>query len=481
MARKLVLSITASLLIATLAGCNMGANATTQAPSATETQPPVVDVTATPLPATSAPAGVPTQAPPAGATSAPQTNPTQAPPPAGGGSATRVTFSAGATHANVPGSVAAHGKASYIVNVAAGQLLDVSANGPAAQQPQIAVVGADGKTPQNVLNNAVSFRGAVPTTQDYTVTLTGVDQPLNFTLAIVIPERISFAKGGDETIVGGKVAASDVHQYVLNLRQSQLFELALGQQGIHTQIYGVDGNVLQSGMGGGAGFRGTVPSTQDYIVNVVSDGGAVDYAMTVKVPERITFAPDATSVTLQGSVEGHSYFAYVINLQAGQVLDVSSDLPDTSMGLSIYGVGGNVIKSGASGASFRGKVPMTQDYIIDLLGGPQTASYNLNVVVAQRITFAVGGTSATLTGAIKAHESHFYVVGGAAGQTLSVTFTPAGGAKMSIYGLDGNVLWSGMGEGTQFTGKLPTAQDYYIVFQAGDGPVAQFQLVVTIK
>jgi hypothetical protein len=61
-----------------------------------------------------------------------------------------------------------------------------------------------------------------------------------------------------------------------------------------------------------------------------------------------------------------------------------------------------------------------------------------------------------------------------------VLFTPANSAKMSIYGVDGSVLWSGMGEGTHFTGTLPSTQDYYVVFQSGDQAVT-YNLTITIK
>jgi hypothetical protein len=292
-----------------------------------------------------------------------------------------VSFATDATSARASGNLAAHGTARYVVHVAAGQLIEVSTDG--ATQPQIAVTGADGKAPKNVLNNAVSFRGAVPTTQDYTITLTGGDQPLIFNLNIVIPERITLAQDATQVNVSGKVNGNDSHQYVINVAVGQLLDLEFStRDGIHTQVYGVDGDVMQSGMGGGAGFRGVVPTTQDYIVQVIPEGKAVTYTINVIVPQRITFAAGAVSVTLSGSLAASSVRQFVIQANGGQTLDV--------------------------------------------------------------------------------------------------TWTPDGSAKMSIYGVDGVVLWSGMGEGTRFNGKLPTTQMYFIAFQAAQSAV-QFQLVVSIQ
>lgn len=388
--RKFALTIAVGLTIAAISCKLQPIPAATVSPTATATPDGVLSPTPliqTVTPGlTDTPAGQPaTQVPPPipTATWPPVSAATQ--PAAGASGATRVTFTTGATFATVNGNLAANGTARYLVNVAAGQLIDVSSS--STPQPQITVTGADGKILQNVLKNAVVFRGVAPSTQDYTITLTGGAQAMTYSVEIMIPERITFARGDTAAIMSGSVAADSVHQYVISLEAGQLLDLTLsptqsGQTGIHTQIYGVDGDVLQSGMGGGAGFRGTMPSSQDYVIEVVSEGSAVMYSMTV--------------------------------------------------------------------------------------------------IVAQRITFAAGATSATLTGSLKAHETHHFIINARADQTLDVAFTPEGSARMSIYGVDGSVLWSGMGEGTHFNGKLPSTQDYYINFQAGDQTV-QFQLVVTIK
>ncbi len=371
--RRIVLLNVASILLLAAAGCSALTPSTpTQAP--TVTPAPVVispALSATPPPATSIPAG-------SHPTATAALPPTQALAPA-----TRVNFAPGATFIVVNGSLAAGGVTRYVLNVAANQLMEVSFSSPAENQPQIVITGADGAVLKNAMSTPSFFRGTVPATQDYTIRVSAGSLPVTYAMNVMIPERITFAAGATEVVVQGRVEPQSNHQYVINLGAGQLFDLALPvSEGLHTSIYGVDGTVLQSGMGGGAGFRGTVPSAQDYIIQVVPEGNSVSYSMTIVVP--------------------------------------------------------------------------------------------------QRISFAAGATSATASGSLAAHESHQFVVNAQANQTLDVQFTPEGSAKMSIYGVDGTVLWSGMGEGTHFSGKLPVAQDYFIVFQAGDQPV-QFNLVVTIK
>ncbi len=377
--RRFISTIAAGLLAATIA-CNLQQTPVATLPP-TITLTPAGALSPTPLIQTITPGltNTPTGQP---ATQTPPPVPAATQPAAGAVGATRVTFTAGATFATVNGNLAANGAARYLVNVAVGQLIDVSSS--STDQPQIAITGADGKALANTLRNPVAFRGVAPSTQDYVITLTGGARAITYMVQIMIPQRITFAKG-------------------------------------------------------------------------------------------------TTSIDLQGSLDAHQSFDYVINLQVGQVLDISPNTDQSSMGLVIYGVDGTVLKSQmAGGASFRGKVPATQDYVIQLLAGAQASSYDMTLIVAQRITFEAGATSDTLTGSLKAHATHHFIANARANQTLDVVFTPEGSARMSIYGVDGSVLWSGMGEGTHFTGKLPITQDYYINFQAGDKAV-QFQLVVTIK
>lgn len=83
-----------------------------------------------------------------------------------------------------------------------------------------------------------------------------------------------------------------------------------------------------------------------------------------------------------------------------------------------------------------------------------------------RIRFASGGTSAALTGTIPASLSQSFILGAAKGQTLNVTATPQDKLQLTIYGVDGTVLRSGMGEGASYTGVLPSTQDYILTLKS---------------
>ena len=99
--------------------------------------------------------------------------------------------------------------------------------------------------------------------------------------------------------------------------------------------------------------------------------------------------------------------------------------------------------------------------------------------IPQRIRFVSGTTSATLTGTVPANLSQFFILNAAKGQTLKVAATPDDKLQLIIYGFDGTVLRSGMGQGASFTGVLPVTQDYFLVLRSAN-QVQAFTLTVSI-
>jgi hypothetical protein len=296
-----------------------------------------------------------------------------------------------------------------------------------------------------------------------------------------VAERISFATGATSATVEGSLAAQGMQRYVLGVLAGQLMEVRVDPQDkVQLVIYGADGTVLKSGMGGVAFFRGTVPSTQDYILELAAGSEAVSYQLQVVIPVRISFAAGATSALVEGSLAAAQTRSYVLNIAAGQLLEVSVSPPDAAR-LVIYGADGTVLKSGMGGGSFfRGTVPSTQDYIIDVGPGPGAVSYSMNVIIPVRISFAAGATSATVEGNLAPQQTRHYVLRASGGQTMTVTATPEGKVRLIIYGADGTVLMSGMGEGASFSGTLPSDQDYIVAIQAGPEAVA-YTLEVSIE
>jgi hypothetical protein len=224
-------------------------------------------------------------------------------------------------------------------------------------------------------------------------------------------ERISFAPGGTSAVVEDNLAAQGAHRYVLGVMAGQLMEVSVDPQDkVQLLVYGADGTVLKSGMGGGAFFRGTVPSTQDYVVELHAGGEAVSYSLWVMIPVRISFAAGATSAVVEGELAPTETQHYVLNIAAGQLLEISIWPLDT-VRLAIYGADGTVLKSGMGGSAFfRGTVPSTQDYILDVGPATEPGSFTMSVIIPVRISFAAGATSATVEGHLAARGTQYYVL-----------------------------------------------------------------------
>jgi spore coat assembly protein SafA len=103
----------------------------------------------------------------------------------------------------------------------------------------------------------------------------------------------------------------------------------------------------------------------------------------------------------------------------------------------------------------------------------------MNVSIPARISFAPGATQQTLSGRLPAQSHLSYVVRAQANQEMQVSIQPQGQLQLSIYGMDGSVLKSGMGESSSFQGTLPSTQDYILRLSTGDQAVS-YQMTVSI-
>ncbi len=82
---------------------------------------------------------------------------------------------------------------------------------------------------------------------------------------------------------------------------------------------------------------------------------------------------------------------------------------------------------------------------------------------AERIKFPAGDSSGMGSGRLPANGIKQLVIGGTAGQTLSVQLLVVSGQPaLAVWGADGTVLISDHAGATEWSGALPSTQDYYI-------------------
>jgi len=127
----------------------------------------------------------------------------------------------------------------------------------------------------------------LPSTQDYFFKVGAGASAEDYTLSVTIASRIQFASGATSATVTGSTVNGYNVTYVLYASGGQTMNIALtvpaGTAAL--TIWGFsDGQPYQRSVTGSTTFNMVLPSTQDYIIEVVPMAGqVVNYSMKVEV------------------------------------------------------------------------------------------------------------------------------------------------------------------------------------------------------
>lgn len=209
-------------------------------------------------------------------------------------------------------------------------------------------------------------------------------------------------------------------------------------------------------------------------------------------PKRVTFPPGGTTAFLQGALAPNAVDRYVLRAAAGQTMSLNLVTSQGTAVLVAYGPDGSVLLPAGSGATtWSGKLPSTQDYILEVRStATGVLNYALQVTIPplatpvtsapRRITFASGATSATIQGSTATTGMDRFVLRVLKGQTMTAALTAAQPVALIIYGADGTVLISDHAGASTWTGQIPSTQDYYIDTRPVANAVVPFTLKVTV-
>ena len=438
-------------------------SAPTLTPGTTAPSPTPVDGVATP---TSTP--IPTSESPT-ATPEPPT-PTAEPEP------TRIQFEPGATSATVTGHIEQNGLRLYVLRALASQTMEVLIASPNAVS--ISIWGADGAIVKRYGDEETEWRGELPSTQDYFIGVTST-QETNYTLIVTIPPltpqpsiTVISPNGGEEWMEGNTYdivwTSSDVDEIDIGV--------AAGGKDLGMIAFGIDaqsgrysweipvGLISNFGVPKSDSMRVRITDSRD--PNIYDEN---DSYFTVMCP-RIRFEPGATSAIVTGHIEQNGAERYVLRAFAGQTMEVVVTSPSGDVGLSIWGADGVSLKRSADDrADWRGVLPSTQDYFIQVVS-VQATSYVLTVIISplepepRRIQFAPGATSAVIEGRLETGVPDRYALRALRGQRMEVEVRvpPTATVNIMVEGQDGS-FWSGLSsEGPLTIEELPATQDYII-------------------
>ncbi len=200
--------------------------------------------------------------------------------------ATRITFAAGATYSLMQGSIQAGQTLYYVAQASKDQPMIVMLDTP-DQSAKLSVFGANGAVLLPQSQQASSWQGYLPSTQDYYFSITDGDSTQNFSLNVNIPARILFSPGQTETTLSGRTVGGYSVMYAAYAFGGQQMDVTIdtAPEVAALTIWGFsDGEPYARAQNGVTSFSMSLPSTQDYIIQVVPQGGnVVDYEVSVQI------------------------------------------------------------------------------------------------------------------------------------------------------------------------------------------------------
>ena len=144
-----------------------------------------------------------------------------------------------------------------------------------------------------------------------------------------------------------------------------------------------DGKALLLANAKATHFQGIVPSSQEYLMRVISKGEGASYNLLVTIPRRITFARGAISASTPGAIAAGGINSYVLRALSGQTMTAAIPAPNAGLALEIYGLtdGQPLVRASLGQTTWTGKLPATQDYIIKVANTGARASFTLATTV----------------------------------------------------------------------------------------------------
>ena len=334
------------------------------------------------------------------------------PPSPGPVTPQRIQFAPGQSSAQLVDSLAAGGDLnSYVINVAAGQTIQVQvfASPPAATN--IYIRNAAGQQ----ITSGTDMSGAsatAATAGDYFIDVSNFNAApaVNYTLTVTVPPisqppppttepgpvRISFGPGQTSALLSGGVAANAPAHYVIAIAAGQTLITDLNDNppaNVEITISDPAGNIVNFGRGPTS--LGTVATTTgDYHIRLTTtSAAAVSYALTATAPPlpgggatRIEFAPGATSATVGGDLPfGGDTDTWLIRGLAGQALNVTVNVAEATgwVRVYVYDPAGNIAGLGTDITGAQAPLVTTGDYRIvvvsDQAAGPLSYSMTAEI------------------------------------------------------------------------------------------------------
>jgi hypothetical protein len=195
--------------------------------------------------------------------------------------------------------------------------------------------------------------------------------------------RINFLADATAGVVTGTIQTGQSLYYVLNAAQGQPM-IAMIESLNHDVTMTIKTAGGTSLLNAGQNLNTILPITEDYYITILGGASAENFTLTVETPARISFDVGKNNAIRSGVTAGGYVVSYVIFAQQDQRMDVDLNGVGKEAALTIYGFsdGQPYIRSVTGATTFSMKLPISQDYIIDIVpDAGNEVSYTLVVTV----------------------------------------------------------------------------------------------------
>jgi len=200
--------------------------------------------------------------------------------------AERFAFAPGTTFGTVSGDIGPGQTINYVLGALEGQPMIASVNSQ-NNDVTMSIVSESDTVLLPASQNAANWQGTLPATQGYYIQVIGGASTQNYSLAISIPSRIEFAPGAVSATVNGQTVNGNIVSYVVAAQGGQTMDIALDTDPnlAALTVWGFsDGQPYMRAQMGSNTFNMQLPSTQDYIIDVVPQGGQeISFTMRVEI------------------------------------------------------------------------------------------------------------------------------------------------------------------------------------------------------
>jgi len=198
----------------------------------------------------------------------------------------RINFAAGATYGTASGAIKSGQTQNFVMAAQQGQpmLAFVSSQN---NDVTMSIITGSGITLLPASQAWSNWQGTLPATQDYYIQVIGGASEQDYSLWVSIPSRIQFAPGATSATVSGKTVDGYISSYVVAAQGGQTMDILLVPEPnvAALTVWGFsDGQPYIRAQMGSTTFNMQLPSTQDYIIDVVPQAGQeVNFTLRVEI------------------------------------------------------------------------------------------------------------------------------------------------------------------------------------------------------